>query len=320
MTPPCDLRLYTCPEIDEVRANRALAPQAPSPGAGRWRRRHPTLHTQEMCVSESRCRTLLACSCGAVRTWCEHQPTLSRAPRLPVQRRSTSCWPPSMSNVAPGDGGVRHQVDGEGGDVLGADDSPYGQGCAELLAPGVESVSEDRRGERRVDESRCDHVDADRGELEGKALASAGIAAVTAEISGPADGRRPPVPPISSRLPVGCSASFARRRSERTARSARRPDGSCRCRARRTARTEGPAPDTSTWSTGPRQVGEEARERSVSLRSNAEMLAPSSRPTRCSRSGFARRQDHVSRPRRERGGPSPGRFRSCRRARGRSGP
>jgi hypothetical protein len=38
-----------------------------------------------------------------------------------------------------------------------------------LFAPPVELVPKDRRGERRVDESPCDHVDSNRGKLEGKA-------------------------------------------------------------------------------------------------------------------------------------------------------
>ena len=42
-------------------------------------------------------------------------------------------------------------------------------------------------------------------------LARAGIAAVTAAMSGPAEARRPPVPLISSRLPSARSTSFARR-------------------------------------------------------------------------------------------------------------
>lgn len=49
----------------------------------------------------------------------------------------------------PGNGGVRHQVDGQGGDVLGANDAMYRQGCAQLFAAPVEAVPEDRRGERR---------------------------------------------------------------------------------------------------------------------------------------------------------------------------
>jgi hypothetical protein len=72
------------------------------------------------------------------------------------------------------DGGVRHQVDGESGDVLRAYDTPYRQGCPELLAPRVEAISEDRRGQGRVHEPRCNQVDADRGELEGKASGQSG--------------------------------------------------------------------------------------------------------------------------------------------------
>ena len=53
--------------------------------------------------------------------------------------------------------------------VLGADHSPNRQRDAELLAPGVEPVTEDGRGQPGVDESRCDDVDANRGEFEREA-------------------------------------------------------------------------------------------------------------------------------------------------------
>src|SRR3954470_25004885 len=51
-----------------------------------------------------------------------------------------------------GDGGVGHQVHGQGGDVGGPHDPPDRQGAAELLAARVELVAEERRGQRGVDE------------------------------------------------------------------------------------------------------------------------------------------------------------------------
>src|SRR5262249_60060008 len=66
----------------------------------------------------------------------------------------------------PGEGGVRHQVDGERGDVRGADDAPDGKRGAELVAALFELLSEQRRRQWRVDESGGDEVEADGGELE----------------------------------------------------------------------------------------------------------------------------------------------------------
>jgi hypothetical protein len=57
-------------------------------------------------------------------------------------------------------------VNRERGDVAGADDTADRQGGAELGAARIELVAEERRGERRVDEPRCDQVDAYRRELE----------------------------------------------------------------------------------------------------------------------------------------------------------
>jgi len=50
-----------------------------------------------------------------------------------------------MSRVAAGDRRVGHEVDGEGRDVGGADDSPDRQRGAQLLAASVERVAEQGR-------------------------------------------------------------------------------------------------------------------------------------------------------------------------------
>jgi hypothetical protein len=74
----------------------------------------------------------------------------------------------------PSDGGVRHQVDGHGGEILRTDDASYWQGFAQLFAPRVELVTEERCGQWRVDEGWCEHVDPDRREFEGKAPCKSG--------------------------------------------------------------------------------------------------------------------------------------------------
>ena len=53
-----------------------------------------------------------------------------------------------------GERGVGHEVDGERGDVGRPDDAPDRERRAELLAPGVEPVAEQRRRQRGVDEAR----------------------------------------------------------------------------------------------------------------------------------------------------------------------
>src|SRR5215204_4968231 len=64
------------------------------------------------------------------------------------------------------DGGVGHDVDGQGSDVGGPDDAADRERAAQLLAPGVEPIAEERGREGRVDEAGRDEVDADRRELE----------------------------------------------------------------------------------------------------------------------------------------------------------
>src|SRR5215472_4265099 len=63
---------------------------------------------------------------------------------------------------------VRHEVNGQCGDVLRADDASDRQRRAELLAARVQLVAEERRRERSVDESGGDQVDPDGRELDGQ--------------------------------------------------------------------------------------------------------------------------------------------------------
>jgi hypothetical protein len=60
-----------------------------------------------------------------------------------------------------GDRRVRHEVDGEHGDVGRADHAPDRQRRAELLATRVQLIAEQRCQQRRVDEAGRDKVDAD---------------------------------------------------------------------------------------------------------------------------------------------------------------
>src|SRR5262249_21331571 len=71
-----------------------------------------------------------------------------------------------------GDGGVDHEVNGEGGEVGWLDHPPDRQGCAQLLTPGLDvlRVLEVRRRERGVDEAGLDEVDAHRSELQRERL------------------------------------------------------------------------------------------------------------------------------------------------------
>jgi hypothetical protein len=55
-----------------------------------------------------------------------------------------------------GQRGVGHDVHGEGGDVGRPDHAPDGQRRAELVAARFEVVAEQRRGQRRVDETGGD--------------------------------------------------------------------------------------------------------------------------------------------------------------------
>ena len=69
-----------------------------------------------------------------------------------------------------GDRCVRHEVDGDRGDVGRADHAPDRQRRAELLATRVQLIAEQRRRQRRVDEAGCDKVDALGCELERERL------------------------------------------------------------------------------------------------------------------------------------------------------
>src|SRR5262245_14428380 len=65
-------------------------------------------------------------------------------------------------------------MDGERGDVGRLDHAPDRQGLAELLAAPLQLIAEDRRRQRRVDESRRDEIHADRRELEREVLRQGG--------------------------------------------------------------------------------------------------------------------------------------------------
>src|SRR5215831_6726999 len=60
---------------------------------------------------------------------------------------------------------VRHEMDGQCGDVGRADDAPDRQRLAELLAAFLQLIAEDRRRQRRVDEPGRDQVHADGREF-----------------------------------------------------------------------------------------------------------------------------------------------------------
>ena len=64
-----------------------------------------------------------------------------------------------------GDSCVRHQVNGERGDVGWPYDAPDRQSRAQLLAALVEFAAEDRGRERGIHEAGRDHVDADGRDL-----------------------------------------------------------------------------------------------------------------------------------------------------------
>src|SRR3954466_13958878 len=65
-----------------------------------------------------------------------------------------------------GERGVAHDVNSERRYVGGPDDTTNWHGPAALLAAATELVAEERSRERCVDEARCDHIDADRRELQ----------------------------------------------------------------------------------------------------------------------------------------------------------
>jgi hypothetical protein len=107
-----------------------------------------------------------------------------------------------MSYVAPVMAGW-HEVSGEGGDIGRSDHAPDGERRAQLVASGVESVADQRGGQRGVDEAGGDEVDPNRSELEREGRR---------ERRQRGDGRRgdprsrlerqPPVPPMSSSAPA----------------------------------------------------------------------------------------------------------------------
>jgi len=103
-----------------------------------------------------------------------------------------------------GDRRVRHEVDGQCGDVGRADDAPDRQRRAELLATRVQLVAQDRRRQRRVDEPAAIRFTRMGASSSARFFVRAGRAAVSAEMNAsPTAVRRPPVPPMKSRVPPG---------------------------------------------------------------------------------------------------------------------
>ena len=103
-----------------------------------------------------------------------------------------------------GEGCVRHEVDGQGGDVGRADHAADRESRAELLATRIQLIAEERRRQRCVDKTGGDEIDANRRELECQVLVMAGIAAVRAEMrANPLRRAAAPVPPMKSRVPPG---------------------------------------------------------------------------------------------------------------------
>jgi len=66
-------------------------------------------------------------------------------------------------------------VDGEGGDVGGADDAADGVGGAEVAAAFFQLVAEERGGERSVHKAGGDEIDANGGELKSEASYERGL-------------------------------------------------------------------------------------------------------------------------------------------------
>jgi hypothetical protein len=113
-----------------------------------------------------------------------------------------------------GNGGVGHEVHGERGDVGWADDALDRERAAEVLAAGVELIAEEDGGQRVSTNPAAIRLTRIGASSRARFLVSAGIAAVRAPISAnPGAVRRPPVPPMNSRvppwrtLPVACRAT-----------------------------------------------------------------------------------------------------------------
>jgi hypothetical protein len=107
---------------------------------------------------------------------------------------------------------VAHDVNGQCCDVGRSYDASDRQRGAEFGAPLIEIVAEERCREARVDEARCDQVDADRGVFEREVGNQGDNATVAAEtIPRPALGRRASVPPINTSEPEGLTLSAAAR-------------------------------------------------------------------------------------------------------------
>ena len=91
-----------------------------------------------------------------------------------------SCWPPSMSKVAPVIAVLVTRWTAGAGDVGGADDAADRQRGSKLLAALVDLIAGQRGRRRRVDKACRDRVDADGRDLQREALVMAGSAAVNA--------------------------------------------------------------------------------------------------------------------------------------------
>ena len=105
----------------------------------------------------------------------------------------------------PGQGRVRHDVDGQRGDVLPDRRRARSAALRGAARDALQLVTEERSRQRGVDETRRDEVDADRGELEREVLrrVPAAPAVKVERTDRPTAGRRPPVPPTNSSVPPG---------------------------------------------------------------------------------------------------------------------
>ena len=154
--------------------------------------------------------------------------------------------------------------------------------CARLASS---PVPEDRCGQRRVDEPRCDHVDAAGSELEGEASRQRGHR----RGDGGDERSRRRTPPAGAADQQQASVRL-QHVFRQTGDLDRQHDplealadlDRVELHERHVA---GTGPRHEQVVDRSRKVAKNRMSRSVSLRSNAEMLAPSSRPTRCRRSG-----------------------------------
>ena len=128
-------------------------------------------------------------------------------------QRATTCWPPSMSYVAPVSAVLAIRCTASAATSSGPMTRPIGRVARSSLAALLELVAEQRRRQRRVDEAGGDQVDAHRRELEREVGDERRAAPRSAPRSAPSPtpGRRPPVPPMNSSVPPGRTLPAASR-------------------------------------------------------------------------------------------------------------